>query len=200
MKISKSKVAVSLVFLLSLSCVTKVNNYKVKADAALKDSQQGVVIKSADIKTDKVIVIPKQESKKSSPGESSKTSLSRGGGRTDVISYASKFMGRPYVWGASGPGAFDCSGFTAYVYGSFGVGLPHYTGSQFSMGKSVSKGNLACGDLVFFNTVGPVSHVGIYIGGGKFIHASSGSHKVTVSNLNDSYYSSRYAGGRRVLK
>lgn len=201
MKINKTNVAVSLVFLLSLSCVTKVNNYQVKADAAIKDPGMGVVIKSAEIKSDKIIVVPAKPVAKKKTSSGSGTSLSRGGsGRTDIISYAARFMGTPYVWGASGPGAFDCSGFTAYVYSSFGVSLPHYTGSQFALGSSVSRANLSAGDLVFFNTYGAVSHVGIYIGGGQFIHASSGSSKVTVSNLNESYYSSRYAGARRILK
>lgn len=201
MSIKKSKVAVSLVFLLSLSCVSKVNNYEVKADAAVKNPQVGVVVKSADIKSDKVITVPQKSADKQSVSGGAGVSLSRGGsGRTDIISYASRFMGKPYVWGASGPSAFDCSGFTAYVYSAFGVGLPHYTGSQFGMGQSVSRNSLAAGDLVFFNTDGPISHVGIYIGGGQFIHASSGSHRITVSNLSESYYSSRYAGARRVLK
>lgn len=201
MSIKKSKIVVSLVFLLSLGCITEVNNYKVNADAAIKGSQMGVVIKSADIKSDRVITVPVKEEKKQAVQDGTGTSVSRGGsGRADIISYASKFMGKPYVWGASGPSAFDCSGFTAYVYSAFGVGLPHYTGSQFGVGQSVSKGNLAAGDLVFFNTYESISHVGIYVGGGQFIHASSGSHKVTVSSLGESYYSSRYAGARRVLK
>lgn len=201
MSIKKSKVAVALVLLLSVSFVSKVNNYEVKADAAIKDPQVGVVVKSADIKSERVITVPENAVEKKSVLSGTEPSLSRGGsGKTDVISYASKFMGKPYVWGASGPSAFDCSGFTAYVYSAFGVSLPHYTGSQFSVGQSVSKGNLAAGDLIFFNTYGPISHVGIYIGGGQFIHASSGSHSITVSNLSESYYSSRYAGARRILK
>ncbi len=109
-------------------------------------------------------------------------------------------MGRPYVYGASGPKAFDCSGFTAYVYSNFGVSLPHYTVSQMQVGQGVDKGNLQQGDLVFFNTAGYVSHVGIYIGGGQFIHASSGSGKITVSSLSDSYYESRYVGARENYK
>lgn len=67
------------------------------------------------------------------------------------------------------------------------------------MGQAVSKENLLPGDLVFFNTYGDISHVGIYIGGGQFIHASSGSGKVTISQLSGSYYTSRYAGARRIL-
>lgn len=196
-----SLLAITLTFTIDL----KINTHDVKADAAIKSSQQGVVVKSANINTGKVIIVPKKKSTKSinsySSNGSNGASLNRGGiGRFDVVSYAYSFMGVPYVWGASGSTAFDCSGFTAYVFSAFGVSLPHYTGSQFNMGNGVSRSNLSSGDLVFFNTVGSISHVGIYIGGGKFIHASSGSHKVTVSSLSNSYYNSRYAGARRILK
>lgn len=195
----KSLVVSSLVMVLTFVGSFNVNTYDAKADAALKDPQLGVVVKSAEVNTGKVIVVPKKQEARNSTGVNVPT-LNRGGsGRTDVISYAYNFIGIPYVWGANGPGAFDCSGFTAYVYRKFGISLPHYTGSQFAMGSSVSKSSLAAGDLVFFNTVGPIAHVGIYIGAGKFVHASSGSHRVTVSSLNESYYSSKYAGARRIL-
>lgn len=208
----KFKFLTFVLFLLTFTLLQKVNNVKVYADAAVNTSQQKVVIGSADIKCNKVIQVPEKALKSKSVSTSSRVSASRGGsvavsrggnpagnGRGDIISYAYKFLGRPYVWGASGPFAFDCSGFTAYVYSAFGVNLPHYTGSQYSMGQYVSRGNLKAGDLVFFNTYGSISHVGIYIGGGQFIHASSGSHRITVSDLSESYYTSRYAGAKRIL-
>lgn len=193
----------SLVLAVTFTIGFKINTHSVKADAAIKSSQQGVVVKSAEVNTGKVIVVPKKKDKKSTNSTNTygEASLSRGGsGRFDVVSYAYGFMGIPYVWGASGSTAFDCSGFTAYVFRAFGVSLPHYTGSQFNLGSAVSRANLSSGDLVFFNTVGSISHVGIYVGGNKFIHASSGSHKVTVSSLDNSYYSTRYAGARRILR
>ncbi|QAT39577.1 C40 family peptidase [Clostridium sp. JN-9] len=208
----KFKFLTFVLFLLTFTLLQKVNTVKVYADAAVNTSQQKVVMDSADIKCNKVIQVPEKASKSKSVPTSSRVSASRGGsvavsrggnpagnGRGDIISYAYNFMGRPYVWGASGPSAFDCSGFTAYVYSAFGVNLPHYTGSQYSMGQYVSRDNLKAGDLVFFNTYGSISHVGIYVGGGQFIHASSGSHRITVSDLGESYYTSRYAGAKRIL-
>lgn len=208
MKYIKSTVFIFVVSILAISITAKTNSYKVKADAAIK-TQQGVVVRSANLTTEKVIVVPKKETEETSKGDSSKkSSLSRGGsmnsslaktsGNSSVVAFASKFLGRPYVWGASGPRAFDCSGFTAYVYSNFGVYLDHYTGSQFGTGKSVSRGNLSPGDLVFFNTYGSISHVGIYMGDGRFIHAANERTGVTISNLDEGYYSARYAGARRV--
>jgi cell wall-associated NlpC family hydrolase len=202
MKFSKQKIMLFALFMFSILIFgsNKVNH--VKADAIINNSNsKATAVRSASVKTDKVIVTPKKSADSESPKSGSKTSISRGSsGRSDVVSYAYKFMGKPYVWGASGPSSFDCSGFTAYIYGAFGINLDHYTGSQFEAGQSVSKNNLQPGDLVFFNTYGDVSHVGIYSGGGQFIHASSGSGKITVSELSADYYSSRYAGARRILK
>lgn len=211
MRYIKSTVFLFVVTIAALSITTKTNSYKVKADAAIK-TQQGVVVRSENLTTEKVIVVPKKETEeKNNSNSSQKASPSRGGsmnsslakatsGNSGVVAYASKFLGRPYVWGASGPRAFDCSGFTAYVYNNFGVSLDHYTGSQAGAGQAVSRGNLSPGDLVFFNTYGSLSHVGIYMGDGRFIHAANERTGVTISNLNEGYYSARFAGGRRVLR
>jgi len=174
---------------------------EVKADAAVKSVEQGDLLRTVSISTDKVITVSEQLKDQQENGSygSKNVSLSRGES-TDIISYAFKFMGRPYVWGASGPSAFDCSGFTAYVYSRYGVSLPHSAAAQYGMGQAVEKGNLRPGDLVFFNTYTYLGHVGMYIGGGRFIQASSGSKKITISSLSESYYSSRYAGARRYLK
>jgi len=206
MKYSKAKPLLFAVALVAFGMAARFNVYNVKADAAIKD-QPSVVVRSASLNSDKVIKVPQKTEQKSSSTKSK--TYSRGGsglgdsapasaGSSNVVSYAYKFLGKPYVWGASGPSAFDCSGFTAYVYSAFGVGLGHYTGSQFGSGQSVSKGNLAPGDLVFFNTYGSISHVGIYVGGGNFIHAANEKIGVTVSSLSEGYYASRYAGARRV--
>ncbi len=86
-----------------------------------------------------------------------------------------------------------------YVFDKIGINLPHQSGSQYQMGTAISLDNIRPGDLVFFNTSGNgVSHVGIYVGEGKFAHASS-KRGVTVSSLNDSYYVNRYVGAKRIM-
>jgi peptidoglycan DL-endopeptidase CwlO len=104
-------------------------------------------------------------------------------------------QGTPYVWGGSAPGGFDCSGLVAWAYGQLGVSLPHYTGSLWGSGTHVSQDQLEPGDLVFFHGE---SHVGIYIGGGQFVHAPHTGDVVKVSSLSDSWYSSGYDGAVRV--
>ena len=192
---------VTAIFFLSLILLGALKNSNVQADAVNLTSKN-LAVRAATINRNKVIVVPKKETVNPTvKAVAKKATLSRGAsGRTDVVSYAYKFMGKPYVWGAAGPSAFDCSGFTLYVYRSFGVNLGHYTGTQFATGNAVSKSDLLPGDLVFFNTDSSISHVGIYVGGGQFIHASSGSGQVIVSSLSGSYYDSRYAGARRVLQ
>lgn len=118
-----------------------------------------------------------------------------------VVSYSKEYLGVPYVFGSSSSKSFDCSGFTMYVYKKVGISLPHSAKGQASMGTRVSKSELKPGDLVFFQTyTSGISHVGIYIGDGKFIHASSGAGHVVVTNLSDSYYTSRYRGATRLIK
>ena len=118
-----------------------------------------------------------------------------------IVDYAKQFLGTPYSWGGNGPNSFDCSGFTKYVYAHFGYTLNRTATDQLSNGTSVSKGELQVGDLVFFkaNTSKPVSHVGIYIGGGQFIHASTNTYTVKIDNLDSGYYSRVYVYGRHIL-
>jgi peptidoglycan DL-endopeptidase CwlO len=104
-------------------------------------------------------------------------------------------QGTPYVWGGSAPGGFDCSGLVAWSYGQVGISLPHYTGSLWNVGAHISQDQLEPGDLVFFHGE---SHVGIYIGGGQFVHAPHTGDVVKVSSLSDSWYSSGYDGAVRV--
>jgi cell wall-associated NlpC family hydrolase len=89
-------------------------------------------------------------------------------------------QGKPYAWGGSGPSSFDCSGLTSYAYKAAGINLPRTSKAQATVGAPVSRNALQPGDLVFFYS--PISHVGIYIGGGKMVHApTSGSVVKTVS-------------------
>ena len=113
-----------------------------------------------------------------------------------VVPIALQYLGIPYVWGGSSPSTgFDCSGFTMYVFAQIGVSLPHHAASQFAYGTPVSREQLAPGDLVFFDGLG---HMGIYIGGGQFVHAPHTGDVVKISSLYDSWYSATWVGGRRL--
>jgi cell wall-associated NlpC family hydrolase len=109
-------------------------------------------------------------------------------------------VGSRYVAGGSGPNAFDCSGLTQWAYRQNGVSLPRTAAGQYSATSRVSKSNLKAGDLVFFKGTtgkGGITHVGIYIGGGRFVHAGSSRTGVSTANLNSSYWVSHWAGGGR---
>jgi len=107
--------------------------------------------------------------------------------RSEIISVARKYLGARYVWGATGPNTFDCSGFTSYVYRQVGVSIPRVSRDQINAGERVSRKDLAPGDLVFFGS--PIHHVGMYIGGGMMIHAPSSGDVVKISPAFRSNYS-----------
>ena len=110
-----------------------------------------------------------------------------------VVDTAMAQRGKPYVWAASGPGAFDCSGLALYAFRAAGISLPHSSSMQSRMGTPVSRAQLRPGDLVFFHS--PVSHVGIYIGNGEIVHAPTPGDVVKVSSIS---YMGLYAGARRL--
>ena len=101
--------------------------------------------------------------------------------RSEVVSIAKRYLGAPYVWAASGPNSFDCSGLTMFVYRQVGVSLPHSSRAQINCGQRVSRGNLQPGDLVFFGS--PIHHVGIYVGGGMYLHAPRTGDVVKISSM-----------------
>lgn len=118
---------------------------------------------------------------------------------------AKRFLGVPYVWGATGPNKFDCSGFTQWVYRDIGIDIPRVSRDQARVGKYVDYDNLRRGDMVFFSTdkkrIGVVTHVGIYLGNGDFIHASSTGKKVVIYNFNKKkYYKKHFLWARRLIK
>ena len=121
---------------------------------------------------------------------------------SSIVATAKQLMGIRYVWGGTTTRGFDCSGFVQYVYKQYGITLNRTANAQMSNGYYVSADNLQPGDLVFFfgtYATSGASHVGIYIGNGQFIHSSSGSGCVVISDLWSGYYSSHYYGARRVL-
>jgi cell wall-associated NlpC family hydrolase len=118
-----------------------------------------------------------------------------------IANFAMQYVGYPYAYAGEGPYAFDCSGFTKFVIqNTLGMDITHDMFQQIGMGQSVGMNELQPGDLVFFaNTFRPgLSHAGIYIGGGQFVHAENESTGVKVSDLNSDYYGSRWAGGTRL--
>ncbi len=122
-------------------------------------------------------------------------SVPTSGGHPEVVGIAMKYLGVPYVWAGSSPSGFDCSGLVTYVFGQIGVSVPHSSYVQWTLGSAVSRDQLQPGDLVFFHGE---SHVGVYIGGGQFIHAPHTGDVVKISSLNESWYSSGFDGGRRI--
>lgn len=116
-----------------------------------------------------------------------------------ILNTAKQYMGVKYVWGGTTPSGFDCSGYTQYVFAKHGVNLPRVTRDQYKVGTPVSFSNLKAGDLVFFSLDGDkvIDHVGIYVGSGQFINAST-SKGVTIYTMG-SYWKSHYIGAKRVL-
>ncbi len=121
---------------------------------------------------------------------------------SDIVAYAKKFVGVRYVYGGKSPSGFDCSGFVGYVYRNFGIKLNSSAASMYSNGVKVSKSALKAGDLLFFDASsrkasGAIDHVGMYIGGGLFIHASTSNKKVIIQDLSE--YQGKYIGAKRVM-
>lgn len=133
------------------------------------------------------------------------TPVSRSGDTASAVRLledAAQYLGTPYKYGGSGPGGFDCSGFTSYLFARAGYSLPRTASGQYSIGTAVSQSELQPGDLVFFAGGGNgIDHVGIYAGNGQMIHSSSPrSGGVIYTPLSSSYYANSYVGAKRVLR
>jgi peptidoglycan DL-endopeptidase CwlO len=118
-----------------------------------------------------------------------------GAGHPEVVPIALRYLGVPYRWGGASPAGFDCSGFTMYVYGKIGISLPHSVSLQYGYGRAVSRSQLRAGDLVFFNGFG---HVGISLGGDRFVHAPHTGDVVKISSISEPWYASRWVGAKRL--
>ena len=124
--------------------------------------------------------------------------------RSKIEQNAKRFLGYRYVWGATGPNKFDCSGFTQKVFRIVGINLPRVSREQAKVGEYVPFNALKKGDIVFFDTkhrkTGRVTHVGIYLEDGKFIHASSGGKRVMITSFKQrAFYKNRFLWGRRII-
>jgi peptidoglycan DL-endopeptidase CwlO len=113
-----------------------------------------------------------------------------------VVAIAMQYLGRPYVWGAAGPYAFDCSGLVTYVFAQVGISLPHFAAAQWNYGTYVPQDQLEPGDLVFFESLG---HVGIYVGNGEYIQAPQPGDVVKITPLSDPWSAANYYGAKRIL-
>ena len=127
------------------------------------------------------------------------TATAQAAEKAPLMEVVNGLYGVPYKSAGKTPKGFDCSGFTRYVFDKMGVELPSNSAAQYKLGEPVSKKDLQLGDLVFFNTNGrSVSHVGIYIGDGTFVHSETG-RGVVNTKLNDPYYwSKRFVGAKRI--
>ena len=124
--------------------------------------------------------------------------------KENILLNAKKHLGGKYVWGGTHPKGFDCSGYTQYIYKKEGVSIPRTAYEQSKVGKEVSRFDLKKGDLLFFLTDKsrgiPVTHVGMYIGYGKFIHAASRRQGIIITSLDDSKYSLLFVKATRIIK
>ena len=133
-------------------------------------------------------------------GSTSGGTSSGSGTATDIANFAMSFVGYSYVWGGMSPSTgFDCSGLMYYVLTQYGYSMKRVANDQMTQGTAISRDNLQVGDLVFFGYGSYANHVGMYIGNGNFVHASTPSTGVRVNSLNETYYNTRYIGARRII-
>ena len=126
--------------------------------------------------------------------------VSGSGTASEIANFAMSFIGYSYVWGGMSPSTgFDCSGLMYYVLTQYGYSMKRVANDQMTQGTAISRDNLQVGDLVFFGYGSYANHVGMYIGNGNFVHASTPSTGVRVNSLNETYYNTRYIGARRII-
>ena len=118
----------------------------------------------------------------------------------ELLAFAKSYVGYPYVYGGNGPNSFDCSGFVLYVYKHFGYSFSRGAQEQYEDGLKVEMDELKPGDLVFFSGNGySITHVGLYLGDGSFVHASNPTRGVVIDTVWSGYYQSHFWGGCRII-
>ncbi len=190
--------------------ITPTKNAYYDEDTSLKEMDN--ILKELDnlSKTKKVNNFMKEQSKlisKLDSLEEKRNSLTNSAlnyNKDNILKNAKKHLGEEYVWGGTNPGGFDCSGYMQYVYKKEGVIIPRTANQQSKVGKEVSRFELKKGDLLFFLTDKsrniPITHVGMYLGNDKFIHAASKRKGIIISSLNKSRYSKLFVKATRIIK
>ena len=150
--------------------------------------------------TSRSLETPRKQAEQTQEQINTQATTSSSGQGAKVVETAKSYIGSKYVYGATGPNSFDCSGFTYYIYKQYGVSLSRTAAAQYKNGTAVSRSDLQLGDLIMFGpSASGINHVGIYIGGGKIVHAANASRGVTTDTINSGYYNKNYVGARRVL-
>ena len=183
------------------------NNSEYKVSAESLNIVSGKTIEKTNLKEvnnkENIVRLELENNRQASvaPASTATAAANLTGTASKILSSAESKLGSTYVYGATGNGGYDCSGLVYSIYvNELGIKLPRSSREQSQVGTQISKSELRQGDLVFFNTGGSgVSHVGIYIGNDKFIHASSGQGKVITSSLSEDYYENTYVNATRVL-
>lgn len=163
-----------------------------KLVADIRKQNDAVQDKISDVKAALAELSPQDQAALGAPGDQG-VYIAPAGAAGVAMDAALAQRGKPYSWGAEGPDSFDCSGLMMYAYEQAGISLPHSSQSQAEMGQEVSQDELAPGDLVFFGS--PVHHVGLYVGDGMMVHASTEGVPVKVDSLSSQ---SDYSGARRI--
>lgn len=172
-----------------------VYNFQLINDLKATGVADDVTVEKLNLPDEKLLNTPPEEMVRKNEVVKGKGSV----GGLEFVKQAKSFLGTPYVWGGTKPGGFDCSGFIYYLAVQRGVSIPRTADIQFNVGTPIDRNSLQAGDLVFFSTYEPgPSHVGIYMGDGNFIHASSAGKGVIITSLSKTYYVERYLGARRL--
>lgn len=180
--------------------VPGIREVTVKTTTAENGSKKTEIVKTTVIQEPvNQITLIGTRSPEVSRGERKTVSLNGSG--DEIVAYAKEFLGAPYAYGGATPGGFDCSGFTQFVAAHFGGILPHSSSGQYYYGINVEREDLQPGDLVFFESPDDpmtIGHVGIYVGGGQFIHAPQANDPVKITNLSNVYFDPRFYGAVRL--